>query len=118
VHLLELGGEGTQPAKVGLARDLLIRIGCRRQVVAARVRDGVDRRSHRSHARPLQPLQHRPRSRPAARYPLRKGDLVRLVTGTGGGFGEPRERERELLLADLEDGVVTEREARDVYESR
>jgi N-methylhydantoinase B len=51
----------------------------------------------------------------AARYPLRQGDLVRLVTGSGGGVGAPRERERDLVLADLDDGVVTDREARDVY---
>src|SRR6266511_5986435 len=50
-----------------------------------------------------------------ARYPLREGDLVRLVTGTGGGAGDPRDRERELVRDDLEEGIVTEREARDVY---
>jgi N-methylhydantoinase B len=53
-----------------------------------------------------------------ARYPLREGDLVRLVTGTGGGAGDPRERERELVREDLENGIVTEREAREVYGSR
>jgi N-methylhydantoinase B len=51
----------------------------------------------------------------AARYPLREGDLVRLVTGTGGGVGDPRQRERKLIIADLEDGIVTEREARGIY---
>ena len=51
----------------------------------------------------------------AARYPLRNGDLVRLVTGTGGGVGDPRDRDRELVRRDVEDGIVTEREARDVY---
>jgi N-methylhydantoinase B len=50
-----------------------------------------------------------------ARYPLRTGDLVRLVTGTGGGAGDPREREPERVRDDLEDGLVTEREAREVY---
>ncbi len=51
----------------------------------------------------------------AARYPLREGDLVRLVTGTGGGVGDPRQREAERIRADVEDGIVTEREAREVY---
>ena len=50
-----------------------------------------------------------------ARHPLHEGDLVRLVTGTGGGAGDPLERERDRVRADLEDGIVTEREARDVY---
>jgi N-methylhydantoinase B len=53
-----------------------------------------------------------------ARMPLREGDLVRLVTGTGGGVGDPREREADLIRADVQDGIVTEREAHDVYESR
>jgi N-methylhydantoinase B len=51
----------------------------------------------------------------AARMPLRAGDLVRLVTGTGGGHGDPREREPGLVAEDLADGFITEREAREVY---
>jgi N-methylhydantoinase B len=50
-----------------------------------------------------------------SRLRLRRGDLIRLVTGTGGGFGEPRERERRLVLADLRDGIITRREAAEVY---
>jgi N-methylhydantoinase B len=52
-----------------------------------------------------------------ARMPLRAGDLVRLVTGTGGGHGDPAERERELVDEDLADGITTEAEAREVYGS-
>lgn len=51
----------------------------------------------------------------AARLPLRAGDLVRLVTGTGGGFGDPRERERARVLEDLADELIGEREAREIY---
>lgn len=51
----------------------------------------------------------------AAAYPLKRGDLVRLITGTGGGHGDPRERERELVAQDLDDEVITEREARETY---
>ncbi len=51
----------------------------------------------------------------AARYPLARGDLVRLVTGTGGGYGDPRRREPARVAEDLADGIVTELEARDVY---
>ena len=51
----------------------------------------------------------------AARLALRAGDLVRLVTGTGGGHGDPRERERELVAEDLVNGIITQREAREVY---
>jgi N-methylhydantoinase B len=50
-----------------------------------------------------------------ARRPLQAGDLVRLVTGTGGGYGDPRERERDEVEADLADGIITERDAREIY---
>ncbi|HEX2424759.1 MAG TPA: hydantoinase B/oxoprolinase family protein [Actinomycetota bacterium] len=51
----------------------------------------------------------------AASHPLRRGDLVRLITGTGGGHGDPRDRERALVRQDLADGLITERDAGDVY---
>jgi N-methylhydantoinase B len=50
-----------------------------------------------------------------SRMPLRRGDLVRLVTGTGGGHGDPREREPERVLADLDNEIITAREAREFY---
>ena len=49
------------------------------------------------------------------RLPLAKGDVVRLITGTGGGFGDPRERPRALVAEDLRNGYVTERQAREHY---
>jgi N-methylhydantoinase B len=51
----------------------------------------------------------------AASHPLRRGDLVRLITGTGGGHGDPRSRERELVRDDLANGLITERDASEVY---
>jgi N-methylhydantoinase B len=51
----------------------------------------------------------------ASRFPLRRGDLVRLVTGSGGGYGDPHERDPALVRADLRDEVITAREAADVY---
>ncbi len=51
----------------------------------------------------------------AASHPLGRGDLVRLITGTGGGHGDPRDRERALVREDLANGLITERDARDVY---
>jgi len=47
--------------------------------------------------------------------PLAADDLVRVVTGNGGGWGDPRQRERELVAADVRDGYVTPAVARDVY---
>jgi len=50
-----------------------------------------------------------------SRLRLRRGDLVRLVTGTGGGYGDPRERDPDLVRADLRDEIITPREAVEVY---
>jgi N-methylhydantoinase B len=50
-----------------------------------------------------------------ARVPLADGDVVRSVTGTGGGFGDPRERDPERVRADVLDGYVSPADARDVY---
>ncbi len=46
---------------------------------------------------------------------LAEGDLVRIVTGTGGGFGDPRERDPELVRADVADGYLTPEQAREEY---
>ncbi|ACJ01056.1 hydantoinase B/oxoprolinase family protein [Rhodospirillum centenum] len=46
-----------------------------------------------------------------ARLPLARGDLVRLVTGTGGGWGDPRERDPARIAADLRDGYLTPAQA-------
>jgi N-methylhydantoinase B len=50
-----------------------------------------------------------------AHVPLDDGQLVRSVTGTGGGFGDPREREPERVRDDVRDGYVTLEYAREVY---
>jgi len=49
------------------------------------------------------------------RYPLRKGDLARLITGTGGGYGHPHERTVEMVQADVRDGYITVDQADELY---
>ncbi len=49
------------------------------------------------------------------RVPLARGDLIRLVTGTGGGWGDPRARPRERIVQDLRTGMISEAAARSVY---
>jgi N-methylhydantoinase B len=56
-----------------------------------------------------------PRFGKVSRMPLRRDDVVRLVTGSGGGYGDPREREPALVAADLRDGLVTSEEATEFY---
>jgi N-methylhydantoinase B len=46
---------------------------------------------------------------------VNEGDLIRIHTANGGGYGEPGRRRRELVLEDLHDAYVTEETARTVY---
>jgi N-methylhydantoinase B len=44
-----------------------------------------------------------------------EGDVIRIHTGGGGGYGDPRRRPRELVLDDLRNGFLSEERARAVY---
>ena len=46
---------------------------------------------------------------------LKKGDLVRIITPGGGGWGHPSDRPAEDVLADVQDGFVSEAAAREDY---
>jgi N-methylhydantoinase B len=46
---------------------------------------------------------------------LRKGDVMRLETGGGGGFGHPFDREPERVLVDVRGGFVTAERAESDY---
>jgi N-methylhydantoinase B len=48
-------------------------------------------------------------------YPLRAGDLITMLTSAGGGFGDPFERDPELVGADVRDGRVSPEAARRDY---
>jgi N-methylhydantoinase B len=50
-----------------------------------------------------------------ANFPLLKGDRLIIETSGGGGFGDPLERERDAVLRDLADGIITDADARDIY---
>ncbi|HSH21986.1 MAG TPA: hydantoinase B/oxoprolinase family protein [Candidatus Caenarcaniphilales bacterium] len=47
---------------------------------------------------------------------VNEGDVIRIHTGNGGGYGDPRRRARELVLDDIRNGYVAEARARFVYE--
>jgi N-methylhydantoinase B len=49
--------------------------------------------------------------------PLAKGDVVRIVTGNGGGWGDPRERDVDLIAADVANGLLTKTQASALYGS-
>ena len=46
---------------------------------------------------------------------LHAGDQVRLAMPGGGGYGDPRRRERGQVARDIEEGFVTVARARDDY---
>jgi N-methylhydantoinase B len=46
---------------------------------------------------------------------LHRGDRVRLVSPSGGGYGDPLERDVEAVAADVRSGAVTEEEAERLY---
>jgi N-methylhydantoinase B len=49
------------------------------------------------------------------RFKLRKGDIVRVVVGGGGGFGDPVARPVAAVLGDLREGKITEGHLRSAY---
>lgn len=51
----------------------------------------------------------------ASRVVLGRGDVIRTMTGGGGGFGDPRERDPELVRRDVRNGHVTPERASEVY---
>lgn len=46
---------------------------------------------------------------------LEKEDIVRCVTATGGGNGNPKDRSKEQVLLDLKNGYITPKEAQEFY---
>jgi len=46
---------------------------------------------------------------------VRPGDVVRVITATGGGFGDPRKRPRESVLQDVKNGFVTPEQAKKYF---
>ena len=49
------------------------------------------------------------------RYPVNKGDVLRMITGTGGGYGNPFDRKPEKVALDVKNEFVTVEQARVDY---
>ncbi len=47
--------------------------------------------------------------------PVNEGDLIRIHTGSGGGFGDPRRRPAALVLDDLRNGFAASEQALALY---
>jgi 5-oxoprolinase (ATP-hydrolysing) len=48
-------------------------------------------------------------------YKMNEGDLIRITGPSGGGYGDPRERDPEMVLSDWLDDFISLEIARDVY---
>ena len=46
---------------------------------------------------------------------VNKDDVIRVVTGAGGGLGDPRKRERAAIEQDIRNGFLTPERAREVH---
>jgi N-methylhydantoinase B len=47
--------------------------------------------------------------------PVGKGDLVKIVTGGGGGWGTPSGRDPAAVVSDVQSGLISAEYARRVY---
>ncbi len=50
-----------------------------------------------------------------AQYHMRQGDVARLITGSGGGYGDPLERPVESVQSDVKNGYITLEQAEKDY---
>jgi N-methylhydantoinase B len=46
---------------------------------------------------------------------MNKDDVIRVVTGNGGGIGDPRKRDRKAVAEDIKNGLISAERAREVY---
>ena len=46
---------------------------------------------------------------------VNEDDVIRIHTGNGGGYGDPRKRPREMVLEDIKNGFLTLARASSVY---
>jgi N-methylhydantoinase B len=53
--------------------------------------------------------------RKATQHPIAAGEVVRIMTGGGGGFGPPSEREPDAIRRDVREGYVSREAARRDY---
>ncbi len=46
---------------------------------------------------------------------VEKGEVIRLYTGTGGGYGDPLKRSKEKVMEDIKNGYITKEQALNFY---
>ena len=46
---------------------------------------------------------------------VNKDDVIRIVTGNGGGSGNPKDRDREAIREDIKNGLISKERTKRVY---
>ena len=46
---------------------------------------------------------------------LKKDDVVKVFTATGGGYGDPKKRPKDKVLEDVKNGYISSEQAQKVY---
>jgi N-methylhydantoinase B len=117
--LPDTGGDGRSRGGPGYVREYRVRADSRLSGGAAKRRaSGTDGGDDGENAYVVvHPGTDREETYPgiASNIGLKPGETFRIETGGGGGVLPPRERDRELVIGDLLDGIITPEKARDVY---
>jgi N-methylhydantoinase B len=104
------GGRGCVRAYRAVADEIFVTATCgRHKYVPWGVDGGAD--GSRNEVRFLHGDGHEVVLGKSARYRVAKDEVVRIVTGTGGGFGDPRERPVDAVVDDVRDGYVSVEQA-------
>ena len=51
-------------------------------------------------------------------FSLKKKDKIEIVTGGGGGYGNPKLRETYLIKEDIKNGIITSKELKNIYNKK
>ena len=118
---LEPGGEGRFTGGRGIVMDYRVRaddgfltVGYTRSRFPAWALDG-------GHEGSPNYVEFIPREGERQRFAFVSGlktqrdDVIRVVTGNGGGFGDPRQRDPALVRRDVRNGLIGAERAREVY---
>lgn len=58
---------------------------------------------------------YEPQAGTGSKILLHKGDIVRMVTGSGGGYGNPLKRPEAKVALDVKNGYITVKDAEEIY---
>lgn len=116
-------GAGKHRGGYGLVRDIEVTSDCvvstcldRSLIPPFGLFGGTDGSCNRMYVRRRGSAEWSPLSSRQSNMPLAGGDMVRIETAIGGGFGDPLERDPALVATDVRNGYLPGPEAaRDVY---